>query len=322
MTINCSCGERIAVCDLKDGAKVVCPQCQANHHAIPPHLSGKSRAPVSMQLLTLCRAVGSSVQRIWSGTTNYLLSKSVCGQQKIALAAAGCCGLLLLFVIFQSLSLRELRTEVATLKQERAPVPTTSPASKTPVINTNDEAATQKRPPSPISKQPEPSPEPNRVETSPTKAQPVSEPLVTIKAPEIKFEPKFEPKIVIPEAPPKKSVDLILRSVSLASTKVSGAVWDNSGPPDLRVSIRIQKFLGGASFDSSVKHDVFSATFNEKTIRVSEGDTIEIEVYDEDLLASDLAGSYVKLITADTMQQRQVNWSFDQVNSLVLEFQP
>lgn len=132
---------------------------------------------------------------------------------------------------------------------------------------------------------------------------------------------KFEPKIEIASPPPKRSADIIIKSVTLSGTRPNGAAWDASGPPDPVVYIEQKKFLG-SSYTTNVEHDSFSASFNEKSIRVSEGDTIKIIVYDKDVLDDDEVGTYVKTITAHTLNERNVDWSFGGVLSLLLEFQP
>jgi hypothetical protein len=109
-----------------------------------------------------------------------------------------------------------------------------------------------------------------------------------------------------PERPVEKSVDVILKYVSLDSEKANGKVWDNSGPPDLQIEIS----SSDGSYKSGVKRDQFSASINDRTVRVQEGDTLSITVYDDDVLAPDEAGSYTKAITADTMAQGTVPWSF------------
>lgn len=139
-------------------------------------------------------------------------------------------------------------------------------------------------------------------------------PIFEMKAPEVKVEPRIE----LPR-PRKREVDLIIKSVSVKSTDSNGSDWDASGPPDLMVSV---KNAAGEKFDTEVVQDQHSGTFNVKSLRVSEGDTLTITVWDSDVFANDEIGSFTKTISADTMQQGTVNWSFGGVSSLVLEFQP
>ena len=143
-----------------------------------------------------------------------------------------------------------------------------------------------------------------------------------IETPEIKFEPKIEVRRP-PPATPKKSVDVVVKSVRVASRKRGGEQWDGvgDGSPDLKVSISIRG-IGGDSGETKTVKNCFEATFNQKIVRVSEGDTIRVTVLDEDALDDDIIGQYDKELTADTFRERTVRWSFDQVESLILEFQP
>lgn len=137
--------------------------------------------------------------------------------------------------------------------------------------------------------------------------------------PEIKIEPKIEVREPT-RGPPKHSVDIIVKSVRLAARKRNGKRWDiGDGAPDPKVRIKVS---GGESGTTQASRDTYSATFNEKVVRVSEGDTIEITVYDQDEIADDTAGTYTKQLTADTFKERSVTWSFDQVEALSLDFQP
>lgn len=131
-----------------------------------------------------------------------------------------------------------------------------------------------------------------------------------------------EPKITIQRsqtpAVHKKSADLIIQSVDVYSTRDNGSVWDKSGPPDLKV------YVGTATddFTTTTKHDTHTASYGVKTIRVSEGDTLEVIVYDTDFAFDDRISSYSKLITAETLSQGIVKWSFGRVSELVLKFEP
>lgn len=139
-------------------------------------------------------------------------------------------------------------------------------------------------------------------------------PVIKVQPPEIRLRPtvQYEP-------PARKEVDLIIRSVSVYPERDNGAPWDESGPPDLKVRI-----VGGSagSFTTSTRQDTTNATYNVKATRVAEGDEIEISVLDGDVFVDDTIATFTKIITADTMQSRTVNWTFGRVASLVLEFQP
>jgi len=95
-------------------------------------------------------------------------------------------------------------------------------------------------------------------------------------------------------------------------------VWDRSGDPDLKVSVSTDN----DSHTTGVKNDRTDATFTEKAIRVQEGDTLTINVYDSDIAFDDTIGTYSKLITAETIRQGTVRWSFGRVSTLVLQFEP
>jgi len=133
---------------------------------------------------------------------------------------------------------------------------------------------------------------------------------------------EIQPRIEIASSPPPKSADIIIKSVSVAASKKDGDDWDaGGGPPDLKVYIE-QTSLFGSSFTTSVVQNSGYASFNVKSIRVKEGDQIRIVVYDQDFLDDDIIGEYEKIITSDTINQRVVEWNFDQVSTLRLEFQP
>ena len=146
--------------------------------------------------------------------------------------------------------------------------------------------------------------------------------------PEIKLEPKIEfrsppppPPLPAPSLPPKKAVDIFLRSVDVYSTKTNGRPWDTgNGDPDL--TVYFANLSTGETFSSGKVQDSLSASFNDKAIRVSEGDTIRITVSDEDAFDDDSVGTITKEFTAGTMTQGRVYWAFDRVSSLVLDFQP
>jgi hypothetical protein len=91
--------------------------------------------------------------------------------------------------------------------------------------------------------------------------------------------------------------------------------------PDLKVSIE-QTSLFGSSYTTPTIQDTTHAVFDAKSIRVTEGDTIRITVYDEDVLADDTIATQEIGITADTINRRYVDWTFGEVFSLQLEFRP
>lgn len=120
--------------------------------------------------------------------------------------------------------------------------------------------------------------------------------------------------------PSKLAADLIVKSVSVAETKKDGSPWDaGGGKPELKVII--DKGVFGASLNTGAGSNSTFESFNNKKLRVAEGDTIKIKVYDQDAFDDDLAGSYEKKITAETLRQGRITWSFDQVTALVIEFE-
>ncbi|MFN0196054.1 MAG: hypothetical protein ACKVT0_04870 [Planctomycetaceae bacterium] len=143
-------------------------------------------------------------------------------------------------------------------------------------------------------------------------------PVIQVQEPSI----HIEPEITFSSTPAASAADVIVKSVSVYSTKEDDAAWDAfDGAPDLKVYIE-QTSLFGSSYETGVEDDTFSATFNAKAIRVTAGDTIRVVVYDNDALAGDIIGEYTKEITEDTLRERVVSWSFGRVSSLELEFQP
>ena len=120
----------------------------------------------------------------------------------------------------------------------------------------------------------------------------------------------------------KKAVDVIIVSIKVETTKSGGAAWDaGGGAPDLKVFVRKDKgFDKGTA--TKTKENTFEAKFDQKTIRIEEGDTIEIVVYDEDVAGDDTVGTYRKTITADTIREGVVRWKFDRVIELQVKFEP
>lgn len=122
----------------------------------------------------------------------------------------------------------------------------------------------------------------------------------------VRRDPPPEPR----REPAKLSADIVVGYVSVESTKENGWDWDvGGGYPDLKVYVGHDYLLAGTSAWTSVKWDTLSATFNEKTIRVTEGERIKIQVWDQDALDDDQIGEYVKEITAETLRQGSVTWT-------------
>ena len=86
--------------------------------------------------------------------------------------------------------------------------------------------------------------------------------------------------------------------MTVLSTKASGAAWDaGHRAPDIKVSIRENKFFYGLK-NTSVKKNTYSTTFNEDTISIGVGKSIEIKVWDKDFASDDLIGSGTFVIDA------------------------
>lgn len=141
----------------------------------------------------------------------------------------------------------------------------------------------------------------------------VRHPTFTVEKPEITIQRAPPPTPV----PARKSVDLIINSVSVYGTQDNGDVWDESGPPDLKVRVE----TSSDSFTTATTKDSESASYDVKSIRVAEGDTLVVTVIDDDAFSDDEIGSYSKLITADTLSQGSVTWSFGRVSNIVLKFE-
>ncbi len=136
-------------------------------------------------------------------------------------------------------------------------------------------------------------------------------PTFTVEEPTITFQ-RAAP------SPPINAVDVILKSVSVLGTRSNGNAWDESGPPDLKVRFE----TSSDRYTTPTRQDSYSASFGSRVIRVAEGDSLTVTVIDGDVFADDTIGEYTKVITAETIRQGTVAWSFDRVDELVLRFEP
>lgn len=115
------------------------------------------------------------------------------------------------------------------------------------------------------------------------------------------------------------AADTILESVAVKTTTADGKAWDPfGGAPDLKVIIT----RAGLRDISTVKKNVFAATFNRTSLRVKEGDEIEIVVWDNDPGKDDFIGSTKIVITASFLRKGSAEFTFNRVTSLRLKFMP
>ncbi len=121
-----------------------------------------------------------------------------------------------------------------------------------------------------------------------------------------------------------KEVDVVVKTVKVHQYKnAKSDPWDaDNSDPDLYVVVR-HKVKNGKEYKTEVKENTLAHRFDSKAIRVKEGDTIEVKVYDKDLNFDDLVGEDDKLkITAKMIRDGKVDLKFGQVLSLVLTFEP
>lgn len=122
-----------------------------------------------------------------------------------------------------------------------------------------------------------------------------------------------------PPRPRKRTALIVVESVRVKSTKANGKDWDDEGgDPDLAVQIS----CNGDTKTTSKVSDSTVAEFGERLLRVSVGDTIVVKVIDRDALFDDAVATYPKAITNSTLDAKTADWSFGQVESLQLTFEP
>ncbi len=78
----------------------------------------------------------------------------------------------------------------------------------------------------------------------------------------------------------------------------------------------------GEKHITAVQEDRFKAIFHCKALEVEVGEEIEIRVLDEDVSSDDEVGTIKRKITAEMLKNRELEVSFDQVDKLVLKFEP
>jgi hypothetical protein len=121
--------------------------------------------------------------------------------------------------------------------------------------------------------------------------------------------------------PDRESATLKLVSVEVRKTKPGGGSWDaGGGAPDLKVTVERKAKPAGEKFTSKVIPDAYDAKLDVKTLKVKEGDEIEVTVLDEDVGSDDRIGRYKVKVTKAMLRKGQADWSFDEVVSLKVEF--
>ena len=119
----------------------------------------------------------------------------------------------------------------------------------------------------------------------------------------------------------RESATLKLVSVEVRKTKSGGAAWDPAGgAPDLKVTVEKKAKPAGEMFTSKVIPDTHDARLDVKTLKVKEGDEIEVTVLDQDVGSDDRIGRHKVKVTKAMLRKGQADWSFDDVLSLKVEF--
>ena len=121
--------------------------------------------------------------------------------------------------------------------------------------------------------------------------------------------------------PDRESGTLKLVSVEVRKTKSGGAAWDPAGgAPDLKITVERKARPAGDRFTTKVIPDAHDARLNTNTLKVKDGDEIEVTVVDEDVGGDDRIGRYKVKVTKAMLRKGQADWSFDDVLSLKVEF--
>lgn len=119
----------------------------------------------------------------------------------------------------------------------------------------------------------------------------------------------------------KKAVRVVLGSVKVKATKANGDSWDiNDGKPDIVVRLKNLSDKSIKDFASEDKEDTLVANYNVATILVIEGQEVQIEVVDKDVAVEDTIGKKRLKVTGEMIQKGSTNLSFEQVDSLTLQF--
>lgn len=116
---------------------------------------------------------------------------------------------------------------------------------------------------------------------------------------------------------------VIIKNVEVMTTNKDGNAWDvNDGKPDLCVIIRNTSVANSEAFTSKERTDTFQAEFNEPTtVKVSAGQTLDIQVVDKDVAVNDEIGRTSMKVTEDRFKNNpQKLESFGRVKTLTIEF--
>lgn len=117
----------------------------------------------------------------------------------------------------------------------------------------------------------------------------------------------------------KRRATVIVKSVSFTESKPNGEPWDRGSPPDPFVVVR-NLTTADAPFNTRTLRDTLTASFNQRTVRVQEGDTIRLKVFDDDVIFDDVAGEFEEEITAEMIESRIAQWSNGTI-TIDIEFQ-
>jgi hypothetical protein len=118
-----------------------------------------------------------------------------------------------------------------------------------------------------------------------------------------------------------ESATLKIVSLKVRATKAGGGAWDaGGGLPDLKVVVEKKARPKGDTFTTRVVPDATEAKFDVRTIKVKDGDEIEVTVVDEDAAADDLIGKMKVKVTAKMLRAGMAEWSFGEVLTMKVEF--
>ena len=120
----------------------------------------------------------------------------------------------------------------------------------------------------------------------------------------------------------KKTVRVHLMKLKVSETNAKGEAWDiNNGKPDPLVTIKNLNDSSAKEFKTKTTNDVFDVDYGGlATVRAVEGDTLQISVFDSDVLKNDVIGTTKLTVTRDMITAGKHELKFEQVKSLTLEF--
>ena len=129
--------------------------------------------------------------------------------------------------------------------------------------------------------------------------------------------------LVSPDVRAADPAMLILERIEVRTVKANGKPWDGGGgAPDLKISVERISAPKGEKHITAVQANLFKAFFHCKALEVQADDEIEIRVLDDDVSSDDEVGKIKLKITAEMLKNREMEVSFDQVDKLVLKFEP